>query len=556
MRLVDASRAWRRARARALPPGEHERVMAGARMERHGGLTALYLSGTPYEMGYQQGTLARDLIHGFRQAAYAYVTSQVPVPRVLARPLLFYYASAYRRTLGAEHAAEMQGIADAAGVHLVEALVSTAIWEILLVSGCSEFAAGGPATADGTLLHGYNYDLMQPDHALIQPYLAMLLYRPREGIPFFTVNTVGTVGANAGMNGAGISVAWDNTYLRDRRLTQGIRLPVAPFIVTLRRLLQYAATLDEAIDTIVRTLPRPLADIVIIGSAREGRAVALETAGGVHAIREMEGDAIWSTNCFRSDELAPLDRRGDSRRLPENAAWVCVPRFTAYGQLLADARGRITPAMCAGFLRDPYPREAEGFLHPNPAARATICRSLTSWSLVMQPGLGRFWVSDTEIPGSQGRYYAFDLEQGARLPEMDLPASGFREALAAARRFREGNLPAAERALEGAQAADGPSAPLHLMRAVLRGLSGDEREAAGLLRQVEARWAGTPAAALAQAWLKNEAGGGLSLPFPSAIQPLVRLCAAENWDGRAVPCEPPPAGSTPPAEACLSRERP
>ena len=80
----------------------------------------------------------------------------------------------------------------------------------------------GPATADGSLLHGYNYDLMHPDHALIQPYLAVLLYRPSQGIPFFTVNTVGTVGANAGMNEAGISVAWDNTYLKDRELVEGI----------------------------------------------------------------------------------------------------------------------------------------------------------------------------------------------------------------------------------------------------------------------------------------------------------------------------------------------
>lgn len=537
MRLADAARSWRPARARALPPAEHERVMAGARMERHGGLTALYLSGTPYEMGYQQGTLARDLIHGFRQAAYAYVTSQVPVPRVLARPLLFYYASAYWRTLGTEHLPEMKGIADAAGVHPIEALVSTAIWEILLVSGCSEFAAVGPATADGSLLHGYNYDLMHPDHALIQPYLAVLLYRPSEGVPFFTVNTVGTVGANAGMNEAGISVAWDNTYLKDRHLVQGIRLPVVPFILTLRKLLQYATTLDEAVRTITRTLPRPLADIVIIGSAREGRAVALETAGGVHAVREMEGDTIWSTNCFRSDGLAPHDRRGDSRGLPDATAWTCVPRFTAYGQLFSSAQGEITPATAAAFLRDPYPREAQGFLHPNPAARATICRSMTSWSLVMQPGHGRFWASDTEIPGCQGRFYAFDLRNWTRLPELDLPASGFHSALGAAQRFRAGNLPGAESALADALAADGPSAPLYLMQAVLRGLAGDEEQAAGALRQVENRWAGTPAAALARAWSENRAGGAPALLFPSAIQPSVELCPAEGWAGRAIPRE-------------------
>ena len=108
MRLADALRAWLPARVRALPPAEHEQVMARARIERYGGLTALYLSGTPYEMGYQQGALAQELIRGFRQAAYAYVTGQLPVPRALARPLLFHHASSYRPTLWAEHLLEMR----------------------------------------------------------------------------------------------------------------------------------------------------------------------------------------------------------------------------------------------------------------------------------------------------------------------------------------------------------------------------------------------------------------------------------------------------------------
>ncbi|MCL7454517.1 MAG: C45 family peptidase [Anaerolineae bacterium] len=556
MRLGEAIRAWQPAHGRTLPPGEHERVMAGARMERHGGLTALYLCGTPYEMGYQQGTLARELIHGFRQSAYAYVTGQVPVPRAFARPLLFYYASSYWRTLGDEHVREMKGIAHAAGVHAIEALVSTAIWEILLVSGCSEFAAVGPATADGSLLHGYNYDLMHPDHALIQPYLAVLLYRPSQGIPFFTVNTVGTVGANAGMNEAGISVAWDNTHLKDRQLVQGIQLPVVPFILTLRRLLQYATTLDEAVQTITSSLPRPLADIVIIGSAREARAVAVETAGRSHAIRDMDAGTIWSTNCFRSASLAPYDRRGDSRGLPEAEAWQCVPRFTAYSQLFTSARGQITPAMAAAFLRDPYPREAQGFLHPNPASRATICRSITSWSLVMQPGHGRFWVSDTRLPGCQGRFYAFDLHNWAHRPDLDLPASGFHSALAAAQRFRAGDLPGAGSALAEALSVDGPSAPLLLMQALLKGLVGDEEAAAGILEEVQARWAETPAAALARAWSATRAAGVSSLPFPSAIQPLVELRAAEDWPGRAVTYEPAPASEGPAVDARLPVEQP
>ena len=243
---TDPWRAWWPARPHPLPAAEHKRVLGAARMERHGGLTVLYLAGTPYEMGYQHGVLARELIHGFRKAAYAYVTGLVqkavrPVPPSwLVRPLLFYQAAAYWPTLSPDEVLEMKGIADGAGVHPIEVLVSTAIWEMYLVSGCSEFVAAGPVTADGSMLHGYNYDLMHPDHALIQPYLAALFFRPSQGLPFFTVNTVGSVGANAGMNEAGLSIAWDNTNLRDDELTRDVGYtPATPVSAGIRKFVDW-----------------------------------------------------------------------------------------------------------------------------------------------------------------------------------------------------------------------------------------------------------------------------------------------------------------------------
>jgi hypothetical protein len=532
-RLIEIWRAWWPARQRRLAPTEHERVLAAARIERHGGLTTLYLAGTPYEMGYQHGVLARDLIHGFRRAAYAYVTALVPVPRWLARPLLFYQSAAYWPTIPPELAEEMEGIADGAGVHPVEVLVSTAIWEMYLVSGCSEFAAARPVTMGGDLIHGYNYDLMHPDHALIQPYLAALFYRPSEGIPFVTVNTVGSVGVNAGMNEAGISVAWDNTNLRDAELTRDIARPVVPFIITLRRLLQQAHSLDEGVAIVVESLPRPLGDIIIIGSAAEGRAVALETAGRAHAVREMEGGVVWSTNCFRSPELAAHDQRGDGRALPEAEAWRRFPRYTAYGQLFAVQRGCLSPPTAAALLRDPYPREAEGFVHLNPSPRTTICRDITSWSLVMQPGAGHLWISEPEIPGCQGRFFAFDLAAWQRLPDRELAPTGYRAALHCAERFVAGDRAGARSALEEALSLDGPTAPLLLMQAVLQGLDGEEEAATGTVQQVLGRWEGTPAGALARAWL---AGASSSpIPFPSAIRTLLRLRPGETWTERAVP---------------------
>jgi hypothetical protein len=524
-----------------LPRAEHERVLAGARIEQHGGLAVLYLAGTPYEMGYQHGVLACDLIHGFRQAAYAYVTSMVQgalgrtLPSWLVRPLLFYQSAAYWPTIPRDLALEMKGIADGAGVHPIEVLVSTAIWEMYLVSGCSEFAATAPLTAGGSLLHGYNYDLMHPDHTLIQPYLAVLFYRPTSGIPFFTVNVVGSVGANAGMNQAGLSVAWDNTCLRNDELTQGLGGVMVPFIITLRRLIQHAANLDEAIQTVTGTLPRPLGDIIIIGSAGEDRAVAVETAGQVHAVRAMEGGVIWSTNCFRSPQLAHHDRRGDGRDLPEAEGWQRFPRSTAYGQLFDEHQGQLSPAVAAGFLRDPYPREATGYLHPNPVPRATICRDITSWSLVMEPGVGHLWVSDTELPGAQCRFFAFDLSGRERRPDLDLEATGYQAALRCARRFLEGDWVAAWRTLGEARALDGETAPLLMMRAVLHGLAGEDIRATQTVQQVVDRWGKTAVGTVAHAWLEGTSQDALApVPFPSAIQPLVHLRPAGKWEQRAV----------------------
>ena len=83
-RFSDAARGWWPARPHRLGATSFARIMAPARVERHGNLVALYLSGTAYEMGYQHGTLARDLIHGFRRDAYAYVDPQIPGPPWLA----------------------------------------------------------------------------------------------------------------------------------------------------------------------------------------------------------------------------------------------------------------------------------------------------------------------------------------------------------------------------------------------------------------------------------------------------------------------------------------
>jgi hypothetical protein len=157
----------------------------------------------------------------------------------------------------------------------------------------------------------------------------------------------------------------------------------------------------------------------------------------------MQDGAIWSTNCFRSAELASYDRLGDWREAPENEHWKLFPRFMAYEQLFNQYKGKLDAQAAVNFLRDPYPREKQGFLRPHIAPRSTICRDITSFSMVMQPGKGRLWVADTQVPSPQNAFYAFDLNGWQRLPELDLPGNGYQHTLACAKHFLRGELSAA-----------------------------------------------------------------------------------------------------------------
>jgi len=512
--------------------------MSAARSDDLDGMPALFLAGTHYEMGYQHGTLARSGIRAFRSDAYAYMTDVIQegmkwprwLARLLTRPLLFWKAAAYWNTIPAEYLEESRGVADGAGVHPVEVVLVTAIWEMYLVGGCSEFVVTGEMTADGSLIHGYNYDLMAPEHALINPHLAMIFYRPAAGIAFSTLNTVGSIGVNAGMSDAGLSVAWDNTYTRDQSLFEGITLPVVPFIVTLRRVLEYCHSLEEGRQLVVETLPRPLADIIIIASAQENRAAALETAGHAHASRPMEDGAVWNTNCFRSPDLAPHEQKGDWREMDAEEAARTFPRYASYSLLLEHHCGLINPRLALEMLRDPYPREAGGEVYHHIAHRSTICREATGFSLVMQPGLGLVWGSDGGLPAPQGHFFAFDQGSWERRPELDLPPSGFRPALACAEAFLRGDMARAREALQQAMAADGETAPLLMMRSVLfgEGSQKNESEARADLDRVVRHWGDTAIGAVARAWADGVDADAAAVPFPSAIAPRLAFHATAD----------------------------
>jgi hypothetical protein len=493
---------------------ERHRLLADARRETIDGMTVLHLSGTPYAIGLQHGALCRDDIAAFRRAAYNYLGGEVArilrlpgaLARTIARPLLLWQARAYLRFIAPEHREEMRGLADGAGVSFLEAVLVNAIWELYLGTGCSEFAVRGRKSADGALLHGYNYDLLDPAQAFISPFLALMFYRPAEGAAFAQLNMVGCVGVNAGLSARGISVAWDNTLLRPgSTLLAGVPARCTPFVLALRALLQHADSIEAAVEIMRRHLPRPTADIIIVGEAGANRAAAIETGGDELVVREMHDDAVWNANSFVSDALAPHDRPGaGGAGLGETGN--SQGRYTTYAELLRRLDSPLDVAGAVAVLRDPYPRERHGYRHPPERAR-TICRPITAFSLVMQPRAQRLWVGDTRVPAPLGRYIAFDLRSEAVLAEAPIPATGYFHALRGYEFFTTGQHQDALRELEQALVLDSASVPLRLMLAHVY------------------RACGQSEAAQQQAALARAAGAqpGESVAFPSAIRPLIYL---------------------------------
>ncbi|MBK9715550.1 MAG: hypothetical protein IPO81_30335 [Kouleothrix sp.] len=498
-----------------LSVADRRRLLAAGRREVVDGLLVVHLAGDPYAIGLQHGTLCRDEIHGLRRASYRYLSGEVAralrlpraAARLITRPLLLWQTRAYLPFIPHEQLEEMRGIAEGARVPVLEAVLINAIWELYLASGCSEFAVRGRKSADGGLLHGYNYDLLDPSHAFINPFLALLFCRPSGGAAFVQLNMVGCAGVNAGLSTRGISVAWDNSVLRpDSKLLAGVPRHCTPFVLALRQLIQHADSLESAVEIMHGHLPRPLADIIIVGEARGNRAAAIETAGRALVVREMQDDAVWSANSFVSPELAPEDRPGLPGGGPGETA-NSQGRYTSYGELLGQGSTCLDVAGAAAALRDPYPRERRGYVYPAAARPRTICRPLTSFSLVMQPQRGRIWVGDLRIPAPLGRYIGFDLAAEAPLSEAPIPTTGFHQAMEGYEHFVAGRCEDAIAALGRALALDGPSAPLRLMLAEVH------------------RAQRRPAAAREQERLAREAGAreGERVPFPSAIRPLTYL---------------------------------
>jgi isopenicillin-N N-acyltransferase-like protein len=268
------------------------------------------VQGTAYERGRQYGQQARERVRrsvgGYRDVFAFYAGwDWLTVRREAARfeqPIAAFRPS---------YLEEMQGIADGAGMDVLDVLAINVRTEVMFaaranqaassrpVTECSSFAVVPAPGRPGPVLVGQNWDWL-PHTA---QSVVILEARQTSGPDFVTVVEAGLL-AKAGMNSSGLGLA-TNALVTDSDTGQ----PGIPYHVALRAILD-CATVSDALATLQSGLRSSAANYLI--AHRDGSALDVEAAPGdfsqLFTLLPGAGDGVLAhTNHFLSPGFAGKD---------------------------------------------------------------------------------------------------------------------------------------------------------------------------------------------------------------------------------------------------------
>ena len=383
---------------------------------RREGLNVLYLTGTAFEMGYANGVLTQDLIRRQEDTLLEMVRSVVPSPWI--QRLLLAMVIVQNRHLPDHVTPELQmeilGVtrgcpdphpelgpqyARTLGYHGAQDVSYMMMNSPLIRGGCTAFAAWGPATTNGHLLTGRNFDweaapVFDRDRVLV-------LCEPQEGIPFVSLSWAGMAGVVSGMNREGLSITVNGA---PSRLPGSARTPTC---LVAREVLQHARTLDEAVG-IIRRREVFVSALFLVGSRADGRFIVVEKTGTRTEVHEETGQPfLVSANHYRTPGL-----RDDPLNLEFMRVDTSVSRDRRANELLAGARG-LDAASGIALLRD---RRLPGGGFAGNGHRGSLNPLIATHAVFMDLTDGIFWAACP--PHQLGRFVAFDLNRMDReLPE-------------------------------------------------------------------------------------------------------------------------------------------
>lgn len=356
----------------------------------------LHLKGTHHEMGYQYGKL---LGYKFDDTLRAFESLFPKIPlgsfgRWLLNRYVYYKAGQIEKYVPAEYIEEMKGMADSFKDYNPDyriLLFFHVLHDIGHNFASSAFAVSGEAMPNGKLLIGRNADL--GNEGTFDNLKAVIFYEPDKGNSFISICWPTMVGVISGMNDKGIVVSVMSSRSID------VSMEGMPISFLLKKILQYANTIDEAVKIISET-PRMASSSIIIGDGKTNEAVVVEASAKKMAVRKSEKGTIFQTNHYLSEIY-----KEDPKNITARGKGDSMPRFKRLQKLISENYGSITKEKVIEFLRDHS--DVKGRRLPY-REKGAVNRIDTSYSILFSPSELKFYLA--KPPGAYGRFMAFDLK--------------------------------------------------------------------------------------------------------------------------------------------------
>ena len=350
-------------------------------------LPLIKVRGRPHERGVQHGRQCGDLVRRYADVLLGTIRQEagwraLPIDPSLDREALLARSMAFLPAFEAfapHLVEEMRGIAEGAKIPFAEVLLVNVRAEVMGVreagagrarggvaarlDGCTAFALGRGATADGSIVAGQNLD----QDPLNGDLLVVLHVEPDEGPAALMCSFAGLVGY-PGLNSAGIAMFQNATSTRSWRQSG------MPHYL-MKRVLLEQTTLGGCLGVLRRARLCSSTNYVL---ADRDAVLDVETTPDGIAVVEPGRDVVVHTNHFVSPSLAPDDAL--LAALPDSAC-----RAARMNGLIDGQHGRLTLDALKAILSD-----HDG--HP-----ASICRHeermVSIASLIAEPDHGRLHVA-------------------------------------------------------------------------------------------------------------------------------------------------------------------
>lgn len=218
----------------------HSALLDGGWLEQQDNVTILYVSGTPYQMGYQHGFLLKDEVQENIRAFLHYAEKVLSIDELLQ---LWNISQPY---VPSHYIEEIHGIADGANISFSDIIASIMAVEYS-DHGCFGIAAWGQATTDGTLYHARSFDLpsniQDPETGKYAHENTILVVRnPENGSASISPSIAGSFHTGGGLNIHGISLGIQICWSKDQTFAGN------PYHFRVQEVLDTATTAAEALE--------------------------------------------------------------------------------------------------------------------------------------------------------------------------------------------------------------------------------------------------------------------------------------------------------------------